>query len=217
MPYYDVANLVTVAKTNMIKEMSCGYGTVTTTGVGIPNQVSRRPVQRSSQLQYLTIPIVKSHSILNATPLLQVLSGARENLLAQSESSLPSSRGSWEHLQVLRSSGEEYRSVWPVCVWLPDQITFCWWSTARMAPPSTIWSSTQSTIQRFRMMLPYTRVPRLNTIPTLPWWSRMISWCRTISVFVTVTILAARDITAWIRTTLPGTMTVLAEEEWYTV
>jgi len=35
MPYYDVANLVTVTKTNMIDEMPCGYGTLRTTGVRI--------------------------------------------------------------------------------------------------------------------------------------------------------------------------------------
>ena len=28
MPYYVVANLVTVTKTNMIDEMPCGYGTL---------------------------------------------------------------------------------------------------------------------------------------------------------------------------------------------
>jgi hypothetical protein len=33
MPYYDVANLVTVPNTNMIDEMACGYGTITTTAV----------------------------------------------------------------------------------------------------------------------------------------------------------------------------------------
>jgi len=28
MPYYEVANLVTVTKTNMIDEMPCAYGTL---------------------------------------------------------------------------------------------------------------------------------------------------------------------------------------------
>jgi len=139
MPYYDVANLVTVPKTNMIDEMPCGYGTLRTTGVRIWQQVSHRPcadvsaalnvshrpAQRSQQLQHLTIPIVQSRSILNAPPSLQVLSGACENALAESESTLQSSRGGWEHLEVLRSTGEGYRSVWEVCVWLPDRMTFC--------------------------------------------------------------------------------------------
>jgi len=115
MPYYDVANLVTVTKTNMIDEMPCGYGTLRTTGVRIQNQISRRPAQRSPQrspqLQNLTILIVKSRSILNAPPSLQELSGASENALAQSENILQSSRGGWEHLEVLRSTGEGYRSV----------------------------------------------------------------------------------------------------------
>ena len=141
MPYYDVANLVTVPKTNMIDEMPCGYGTLRTADVRIWHQVSRRacaevsaslevsrrPAQRSQQLPNLTILIVKSRSILNAPPSLQVLSGARENALAESESTLQSSRGGWEHLEVLRSTGEGYRSVWEVCVRLPDRITFCWW------------------------------------------------------------------------------------------
>ena len=43
------------------------------------------------QLQHLTILIVNSCSILNAPPSLQVLSGARENALAQFESILQSS------------------------------------------------------------------------------------------------------------------------------
>ena len=55
-----------------------------------------------------------------------MLSEAPENALAESESTLQSSRGGWEHLEVLRSTGDGYRSVWEVCVWLPDWITFCW-------------------------------------------------------------------------------------------
>jgi len=126
MPYYDVANLVTVTKTNIIDEMPWGYVILRTTCVRIRHQVSRKLVQRSPQLQNLTILIVKSCSILNATPSLQVLSGARENAPAQSESVLQSSRGSWGNLEVLKSTGEGYQSVWEVWVWLPDRITFCW-------------------------------------------------------------------------------------------
>ena len=33
MPYYDVANLVTLTKTNLIHEMPCGYGILRTTAV----------------------------------------------------------------------------------------------------------------------------------------------------------------------------------------
>jgi len=123
----------------MIDEMPCGYGTLRTPGVRIWHQVShracaevsaalevsRRPAQRSQQLHNFTILIVKSHSILNAPPSLQVLSGAHENALVESESTLQSSRGGWDHLEVLRSTGESYQTVWEVCVWLPDQITFC--------------------------------------------------------------------------------------------
>jgi hypothetical protein len=35
MPYYDIANLVTVIKTNFIHEMPYGYGTLGTTAVRI--------------------------------------------------------------------------------------------------------------------------------------------------------------------------------------
>jgi hypothetical protein len=35
MPYYDVANLVTVTKTNLIYEMRWGYGTLSTMAVSI--------------------------------------------------------------------------------------------------------------------------------------------------------------------------------------
>jgi len=120
MPYYDVANLVTVTKTNMINEMCCGYGTLKTTGVRIWHQVSRRPAQMSQLLQNLTIRILKSRSILNAPPSLQVLSGAHENAFAESESTLQSSSEGWKYLEVLGSTGEGYRSVRDVCVWLPD-------------------------------------------------------------------------------------------------
>ena len=139
MPYYDVANVVTVTKTNLIDEMPCGYGTLRTSGVRIWHQVSRRacaevsaaleashrPAQRSQQLQTLTILIVKSRSMVNAPPSLQVLLGARENALAESESKLQSSRGGWEHLEVLRSTGEGYRSDWKGYAWLLGRITFC--------------------------------------------------------------------------------------------
>jgi hypothetical protein len=120
MPYYDVANLVTVTKTNMTDEMPCGYGTLRTTGVRIRHQVSRRSAQRSPQLQNLTILIFKFRSILNAPPSLQVFSGAHENALAESESTFQSSRGGWDHLEVLRRTRKGYLSVWEVCVWLPD-------------------------------------------------------------------------------------------------
>jgi len=42
MPFHDVANVVSVTKTNMINEMPCAYETLKTTGVKIWHQVSRR-------------------------------------------------------------------------------------------------------------------------------------------------------------------------------
>jgi hypothetical protein len=40
MPYYDVVNLVTVTKTEMIYEMPYSYGTIRSAGVRIRHQVS---------------------------------------------------------------------------------------------------------------------------------------------------------------------------------
>jgi hypothetical protein len=54
-----------------------------------------------------------------------VLSGAPENALAESESTLLRSRGAWEHLELLGSTHEVYRSDWESCMWLPDRFTFC--------------------------------------------------------------------------------------------
>jgi hypothetical protein len=67
--------------------------------------VSHRPAQRSQQLQNLTILIVKSYTIQNVPPSLQVLSGAYEKALVESESTFQSSRGGagsiWNHLEAL--------------------------------------------------------------------------------------------------------------------
>jgi hypothetical protein len=86
MSYYDVANLVTVTKTNMIDEMACIYGTIRTADVRIWHQVSRKAAQRSQLLPNVTIQQVNCCSILNAHPSLQVLLGAPENALVESES-----------------------------------------------------------------------------------------------------------------------------------
>jgi hypothetical protein len=56
-----------------------------------------------------------------------VLSWEPENALSESESNLQSSRGAWEHLELLGSTGEVYRSVWQVCMWLAHRFTFCWY------------------------------------------------------------------------------------------
>lgn len=50
MPYCDVANLMTVTKTNMIFDMPRGYGTVRTTAVRMQHQDSRRAGYRSQLL-----------------------------------------------------------------------------------------------------------------------------------------------------------------------
>jgi hypothetical protein len=50
MPCYNVANLMTVAKTNVIDEMPCGYETLQTTGVKYGTKSPAERVQRSQQL-----------------------------------------------------------------------------------------------------------------------------------------------------------------------
>ena len=45
MPYYDVANLAAVIKTNIIDEMPCGYGTQRTATEILRLQVSRGAAQ----------------------------------------------------------------------------------------------------------------------------------------------------------------------------
>jgi hypothetical protein len=83
-------------------------------------EVSCRSEQRPPELQNLTILYVISLSILNLPPSLQVLSAVPENALAQSESTLLSSRGVWEHLEVLKSTDKVARSVWEDCLLLLD-------------------------------------------------------------------------------------------------
>ena len=51
-----------------------------------------------------------------------MLSGAPESALTESESTLLSSSGVWEHLEVLRSTGEVARSVCDDCGWLLEPI-----------------------------------------------------------------------------------------------
>jgi len=113
-------------------EMACGNRTIETTAVRIWHRVSRTPARRSQLLQNFTMIQVNSWSILNAPPSLQVLLEAPENALAESESTVLSSRGAWKHLEVLRSTGQVNRSVWDVCVELPDWFTFRWWICAEI-------------------------------------------------------------------------------------
>lgn len=96
------------------------------TAVWAASEVYCSPEQRSHELQWLIVLIVKSLSILHALPGLQLLSERRENALAKSERALQFSRGAWEHLPVHGSAGESYRWVWEVWVWVPDWLTFCW-------------------------------------------------------------------------------------------
>ena len=50
-----------------------------------------------------------------------MLSEAPENALAEFESTVFTSKGVWEHLEVLRRTGEDTRKVWENCVILLDQ------------------------------------------------------------------------------------------------
>jgi len=154
MPYYDVVNLVTVTKTNMINKMPCGgCGTLRTTAVRILHQVSRRAcAEDSDALEVSDNPALRSQALQKSpTDLRRGLTRSKICLFWKSNLV-----ASWMHLhncrcfqerlrlllQSLRahcktpggpgsiwkyiwSTGEGYQSVWEVCVWLPDWFTFC--------------------------------------------------------------------------------------------
>jgi hypothetical protein len=88
--------------------------------------VSHWCAQRSLKLQELTILGVKSHSMLNAPLYLQVLVGTPANALAESERTLQSFRGDWEHLEVPTSTGAVAWCVWVDRGFILDEFTFCW-------------------------------------------------------------------------------------------
>jgi hypothetical protein len=52
--------------------------------------------------------------------------------------------GAWEHLEVLRNTGEGNKCVWEVCVWLLDQFTFCW---CTQWTHSDVWSQLATMLQ----------------------------------------------------------------------
>jgi hypothetical protein len=54
MPYYEVANLLTVTMTNVTEEISFADETLRSTALGIWHQVSRRAAQQSQLLQNLS-------------------------------------------------------------------------------------------------------------------------------------------------------------------
>jgi hypothetical protein len=61
MQCYDVANLVTITKTNLIDEMPCGCGTLITTGVRIWHQISPRAcAEISTALEVFYRPVLRS-------------------------------------------------------------------------------------------------------------------------------------------------------------
>jgi len=76
MPYYKVANLVTLTKMNIIDEMPYGCGTLKTTGVRTWHEVSCRaceevlaalevccgPVPKSQQLSKASAALRRGHS-----------------------------------------------------------------------------------------------------------------------------------------------------------
>jgi len=122
MPYYNVAKLLTVTKTNMIDEMPCGFGTLGTTTVRIWHQVSRRFKQRFQPFQNFTIIYVQYQS-----------TGECSCRVGKHFAKL---HGVWEHLEVFRSTGEGYQSFWEVGVWLPNQFTFSWCSSGVIIGPT---------------------------------------------------------------------------------
>jgi hypothetical protein len=115
MPYYDVANFVTVTdkydRSNSVWLWNHKNHCCENTASSLPQSCAELH-RRSQLLQILTILQVNSCSMLNAPPSLQVRLGAPENALAESDHTLLSSRGTLNHLEVLRRTGEVDRSVW---------------------------------------------------------------------------------------------------------
>jgi hypothetical protein len=105
MLHYDILNLATVTKTNVIYHFPFGYSTLRTTAVGIQHLVSSRTAQRSQLLSkfpanlhwYLRYPIIWLCSQSNL--------GSLKHALAESERTVLSSREAWEHLEVVRRTG----------------------------------------------------------------------------------------------------------------
>jgi hypothetical protein len=79
MPYDEVANLVTVTKTNMIDKMLCAYGTLRTTAFRIRHQVSHRAVQRSQWLENFTRTHFDVRSHFATTPQCSFTIGYRQS------------------------------------------------------------------------------------------------------------------------------------------
>jgi len=66
MPYYDVTNLMTITKTNMIDDMPCGYATLGTTNERIQHHVFRRACAAvSAALEVSCRPALRSQLIPN--------------------------------------------------------------------------------------------------------------------------------------------------------
>jgi len=130
---------------NMTDEMSCGYETLRSTAVGIRYHVSHRAAQRSQLLSKSPTDLHSGLSWSVSWPSCKSNIGASEWALAEFQSTLLSSRGAWEPLELLRSTGKVDQSIWEVWVWLPDRFTFSWWITPskcisklpRFLPPSS--------------------------------------------------------------------------------
>jgi len=125
MPHYDVLNLPTINKTNVIDSIPFGYGTLRTTAVRIQHLVSSRTAQRSQLLSkfpanlrwYLSYPIIWLSCKSNI--------GSLKNALAESKRTVLSLMEAWEHPEVVRRTAKVAQSIWVVCSWLPNWFTFC--------------------------------------------------------------------------------------------
>ena len=114
MPYCNVANLVSVRNTNMIDEMTCGYGTVWATGVWIWSQAFRRAAQSGAEV---TTALEVSHRPVQRSQLLHNFT----ILLVKYQSTWECSFRVWEHFAVLQGglggSESTYKHWWgrPEC------------------------------------------------------------------------------------------------------
>ena len=97
MPYYDIANLVTLTETNLIHEMPCGYGTLRTTAVRIWHSVSLGAAQRSQLLS-------KSPTVMGRCCSCSIISLSYKSYIVLSWIHIHNCRCFQEHLRMLLES-----------------------------------------------------------------------------------------------------------------
>jgi len=138
---------------NMIDEMHCGCGTLSTTAVRIWHQISSSAAQRLQLLSKSPADLCrglscsinwlfyKSNLIISRMNLHNCRCyQEHQSMLLQSLWALCLAPGAWERLEELRSTDEVDRSVWEGCVWCQNWSKFCRWRDSQQ--PRQCWRPT---------------------------------------------------------------------------